>query len=461
MTSASQPLLSSNDKQPEVYTATSKQAAENKEEEAMYKHLLISWGLSQYMQQFEDEGFDNTQDWQYLTNDILINTLKLKQGHAIRFERKVKEQLSHNDTSKKKEVAAVNNITINLKKEENINMIQISNPLEMKHVQTSSLETNGNIVLNQHTNLISGKYILNSLIISNKSSLTTNAWGENDKYGGILQIKCKSNIIISPGCSINLSGLGFDRNYQGIGCGQYIRKQSMSATVCCWTSLDHSSDQVGGSGYSSKGQNTGQAKGGSIYGDNQLSYLWHGASGFHGDKNNGGDNGVAGHAYEQYGLGGGIIELICDELRIEKGAKLECNALLKGNACGGSIKIVCNKFINYGTIRAECILSRRDQKPWPENLCPKIGQGSNGRIAIYAYNEFIQKGVIQPKPFVMKVEQNENVGFNVEEFNFTPTFHDTFDNFEEEFEKWRELYREKIKMYEQSSCDCCVTCVVL
>eukprot|EP01083_Nonionella_stella_P186216 681218_1 len=50
--------------------------------------LLSEWRLSQYKQTLIDEkGYDDVQDWKYLTEQQLIHDMEFKEGHARRFVR--------------------------------------------------------------------------------------------------------------------------------------------------------------------------------------------------------------------------------------------------------------------------------------------------------------------------------------------------------------------------------------
>ena len=196
--------------------------------------------------------------------------------------------------------------------------------------------TQGNIIKNHNTLIISQNYI--------KPKQWSNKWNLHTRKGGFIKINCDI-LIVLDNQQINVDGMGcfgMDPSFK-LGCGK---------SPFCWP------------GYGTKGK---LDSGGPTYGDKELKCLYHG-------------NGVE---IEEKGIGGGVIEIICDTL-INYG-NITSNGFKKGT--GGSIFILCETFNNYGNIEAK----GNDNDT----------EYGNGRIAIYC-NQYNNNGSIIPKAYIGK-----------------------------------------------------------
>ena len=98
--------------------------------------------------------------------------------------------------------------------------------------------------------------------------------------------------------------------------------------------------------------------------------------------------------------GGGIIE-ICGETIINNGI-ISAQGRDGGGGSGGSIKIKCKIFENYGNIKAN---GGKGSELYD------IGDGGSGYISIYC-SSFLNKGIISPKPFI-----KQNIKYKVKKNN--------------------------------------------
>ena len=61
-----------------------------------WDELLKEWKLSQYIQKFEDQGYDIIDVWDELDSNTLIQDIGLKSGHAKLFLKKRDEFWNNN-----------------------------------------------------------------------------------------------------------------------------------------------------------------------------------------------------------------------------------------------------------------------------------------------------------------------------------------------------------------------------
>ena len=124
-------------------------------------------------------------------------------------------------------------------------------------------------------------------------------------------------------------------------------------------------------GYGTKGSDSS----GKVYGNKELNILYHGS----------------GSKSKQWGIGGGTIKIRCNKF-INYGNILS-NSFKNGS--GGTIFIVAKEFNNYGKIIAK--------SNYASNGC------GLGRIAIYS-DKYINKGSIYPEPYVAQYNDAINKG---------------------------------------------------
>ena len=183
------------------------------------------------------------------------------------------------------------------------------------------------------------KIICRDLMV--KSRLLLQKWKSDSDNRGCVQIKCKGTLTIGKKGGIIADECGYSAGY-GIG-------NTDSPSV--------------GTSYATHGHGFGRA--GRIYGEESLDDLHYGSP--------------DGCGYR----GGGIIEIIAARL-INRGDISCCAISLPGLASGGSIKIRAKSIYNYGKISAN-------------GGYPPHG---DGRIAIFYEDEFVNKGLIEPKPYL-------------------------------------------------------------
>ena len=70
-----------------------KEGSDDEEEaEVNVRDILKKWKLEQYADTLiDDQGYEDIEDWKSLTEDELINDIKMKKGHAKKFLRKIGE----------------------------------------------------------------------------------------------------------------------------------------------------------------------------------------------------------------------------------------------------------------------------------------------------------------------------------------------------------------------------------
>eukprot|EP01084_Bolivina_argentea_P044998 82810_1 len=69
----------------------SKDNTEKKPSELKYNELLTEWGLTKYIKIMEENGWDDVQDWNELTDNDLINDMGFAKGHIKKFRRNYKK----------------------------------------------------------------------------------------------------------------------------------------------------------------------------------------------------------------------------------------------------------------------------------------------------------------------------------------------------------------------------------
>ena len=105
--------------------------------------LLCEWNLSQYKAALVNEnGYDEVNDWKYITKDELIEDMKFKVGHSNRFLRNVQAYFKESSTTQKPDVSNNSNDDDTVKK-----LIELSNMGFEDHLLNSALlrQQNGNL----------------------------------------------------------------------------------------------------------------------------------------------------------------------------------------------------------------------------------------------------------------------------------------------------------------------------
>ena len=228
----------------------------------------------------------------------------------------------------------------------NINNIELYNKYDIicsnKNNDNNEIKINDDKILHWNAN-IDNCEDKNTIIISSPNYIKPNEWSikwdHNTNKGGYIQIKCDT-LIISPNNSLNVDGMGYYGNNEH-NKGKGTKYNSFA-------------------GYGSKGF---RDDGGIVYGNKELTTLYHGSGCM--DKNE--------------GIGGGIIDIQCNKL-INFG-HITSNGYKRGS--GGSIFIASKSFINYGDVTG---------------LSSALGIFGDGRIAFYC-DEYINKGYVNPVPF--------------------------------------------------------------
>eukprot|EP01084_Bolivina_argentea_P059203 108071_1 len=222
-------------------------------------------------------------------------------------------------------------------------------------------------------------------------------------YGGKLFIKCKGNIIIEKGATIQVDSCGYKSGTyytSGESCSGLGRRNQIAPNMGGGgAGLDMNGGGGGGGGYGTKGgigykgDNIDKDKvglGGEIYGDKYLSTLHLGSGGGSGECNVGGD-------------GGGSIFIECEKL-IHYGS-ITANGggamIGAGAGSGGSIHLVIHDTI---TMNKESLIQT---KGGYGGKWGTYGNGGQGRIRIDINKDFhkqiddiIKLKRIHPRPFV-------------------------------------------------------------
>jgi len=221
-----------------------------------------------------------------------------------------------------------------------------------------------------------------SLIFKTACHIECEKWNEEGDYYGFIRIKCLKNMVINKETIITASECGYF-NKHGFGVGSFKNVTSEKTKY------------YSGGGYGTVSESPHDAcPEGSSYGDDclDLGCLYYGSPSF--------DDGER---------GGGIIDIFVGRNFINYGSVCcnGSNGMQFGGSSGGSIKIVTDNFFNFGNIHADggkgAVYQRKGSKR------KQIGtKGGDGRIFIIC-NQFINKGTISPKPVVIMLNDVEEM----------------------------------------------------
>jgi len=205
------------------------------------------------------------------------------------------------------------------------------------------------------------------------AQLAVAPWCSLENVGGVIRVYCHSTLVIAKEGSIMAVSSGYSSGF-----GSSYPLQPGQAMLC--REEEQNVNAFYGGTYATRGlsYDGGDTRSGAvIYGEERLDRLWFGSP-----------SGYNGHDVV---AGGGVIELIAP--KIVNFGVINAGATLGGS--GGSIKIRCREFENYGHVMA---------KGGVKSFIFKIGAGGDGRIAIYYEDNFVNEGTILPEPFVEESE---------------------------------------------------------
>ena len=215
-----------------------------------------------------------------------------------------------------------------------------------------------------------------SLIFKTQCHVQCEKWNEEGDYYGFLRIKCVKNMVINKQTTITASECGYF-NQKGFGVGSFKND------------FKNKTKYYSGGGYGTPSQSPhDECPQGSAYGDDcmKCNVLYYGSPSF--------DDGER---------GGGIVDIFVGEDFINYGS-VTCNGsdgMQFGGSSGGSIKIVADNFVNFGNINADGGKGAEYQRKGSKRK--QIGtKGGDGRIFVIC-NNFINKGTISPAPVVIQL----------------------------------------------------------
>ena len=235
-----------------------------------------------------------------------------------------------------------------------------------------------------------------SMVLNAECHLECEKWNEEGDYYGFIRLNVMRDLVINGSSTISASESGYC-NGHGPGIGHFKNDRKSKTKF----------SSGGGYGTASESPHP-ECPEGAVYGEDciERNYLYYGSP--------------CADATER---GGGIIDILCRRKFVNFGC-IECkgsSGLHFGGSSGGSIRIVADYFVNYGTITAEGGKGALYQRPGSKRK--QLGtDGGDGRIFIIC-RRFENKGTITPKPIIITTDDTTKYGFaSIKSLNENTTF---------------------------------------